>query len=376
MEKRENLVLLGTMSFEKARLLQKILYDAEIPVFMQNIDMVHPSLSAGVKLLIVEGDKERTLTLLKEDSAYYELVSAIEAVPEGDATQPIKILVPIDFSDFSKKAAYLAFHIAEREKGEVVLLNVYFSANLPIGLPDIDTYSTGFNDEYLQIEQRKIIQEEGDKFTESLRIAIQEGALPDVPYSFELGMGIPEDEIVMWAKINKPQMIVMGTRGVSHKQHGIIGSVTANIIDRSPVPVMAIPENSSVFRLEDIDRIGFITNFDQRDLLAFEKLMRLPGFRSKAITFIFLVDKNKPDIGEVEAIRSYFDNKYPSLETNFEMVDTEELLSNTDQYIHENGLDILVLTTHKRSFIAKLFYPSIAHRMVFHSNTPLLTIRL
>jgi len=33
------------------------------------------------------------------------------------------------------------------------------------------------------------------------------------------------------------------------------------------------------------------------------------------------------------------------------------------------------MTAQKRNLMARLFNPSIAHRMVFHSDTPLLVIR-
>jgi nucleotide-binding universal stress UspA family protein len=50
----------------------------------------------------------------------------------------------------------------------------------------------------------------------------------------------------------------------------------------------------------------------------------------------------------------------------------ENILETLDKFIKEENIDIISLTTHKRNMISRLFNPSIARKMVFHSKTPLL----
>ena len=45
-----------------------------------------------------------------------------------------------------------------------------------------------------------------------------------------------------------------------------------------------------------------------------------------------------------------------------------------DEYIKTNKIDIITLTSYKRNIFARLFNPSIARKMIFHSDTPLLVI--
>ena len=49
-------------------------------------------------------------------------------------------------------------------------------------------------------------------------------------------------------------------------------------------------------------------------------------------------------------------------------------LKGLDQYIKDNQIDIITLTSYKRNIFARLFNPSIARKMIFHSDTPLLVI--
>jgi hypothetical protein len=50
----------------------------------------------------------------------------------------------------------------------------------------------------------------------------------------------------------------------------------------------------------------------------------------------------------------------------------KDILESLEKYIKEEKVDIISLTTHKRNMITRLFNPSLAKRMVFHTKTPLL----
>ena len=51
------------------------------------------------------------------------------------------------------------------------------------------------------------------------------------------------------------------------------------------------------------------------------------------------------------------------------------LLSNLYNYVKEKGIDVVCLSNYKRNIFARLFNPSSARRMIFHSNTPILVIK-
>ncbi len=83
-----------------------------------------------------------------------------------------------------------------------------------------------------------------------LRKKVASGEFPDIKYSCILREGIPEEEILRYAKEQRPKVIIMGTRGKSQKDIDLIGSVTAEIIDRSRTAVLAIPENTPFKRIQ------------------------------------------------------------------------------------------------------------------------------
>lgn len=74
-------------------------------------------------------------------------------------------------------------------------------------------------------------------------------------------------------------------------------------------------------------------------------------------------------------IQEYFKKQYPQLTIDYDMLGGESLLNNLDDYVKEKGIDVLCLSNYKRNIFARLFNPSIARRMIFHSNTPILVIK-
>ena len=167
----------------------------------------------------------------------------------------------------------------------------------------------------------------------------------------------------------------MGTRGKNQKDIDLIGSVTAEVIERSRVPVLAIPENTPFKQFSEAKRIAFITNFDQRDLIAFDSLINsLKPFKF-SVSLIHLADV-KDTWSEIKlgGIKEYFQKQYPSLDICYDVVQNDDFLNSLDKYIKNNHIDIISLTSYKRNIFSRLFNPGIARKMIFHSDTPLLVI--
>ena len=136
------------------------------------------------------------------------------------------------------------------------------------------------------------VHKELNKLSDTIKKKVENGEFPNIKYTCILRDGIPEEEILRYAKEYKPQIIIMGTRGRSQKDIDLIGSVTAEVIERSKTFVYAIPEHTPLKTFNDIKKVAFVTNFDQRDLIAFDTL--ITAFKSFyfAISFIHLSTEN------------------------------------------------------------------------------------
>jgi hypothetical protein len=80
-----------------------------------------------------------------------------------------------------------------------------------------------------------------------------------VPSSHLVKIGDPIDEIIDAAQKCKSQLIVMGTHGASGLKRILFGSNTSNVISKSNIPVLAIPQR---YRFKKINSIVYATDLN------------------------------------------------------------------------------------------------------------------
>lgn len=371
----DKLVTLAILTYAKAQILKNVLENEGIETYIHNVNQIQPVVSSGVRLRIKESDLPRALKITESsawlsESVVGEKESEVEKVSN-------KILIPVDFSNYSLKASEFGFNLAKTENAEVIMLHVYFTpiyaASLPYG--DVFNYQSQISDEETARTIIQKVHSDLNDLSDKIKEKISSGEFPDVKFSCILREGIPEEEILRYAKEQRPKIIIMGTRGKNQKDIDLIGSVTAEVIDRSRTAVLAIPENTPFKEFSEVKRIAFITNFDQRDLVAFEAFFNAWKSFHFSVSLIHLTEsKDTWDEIKLAGIKDYFEKQYPGLEIHYDVVMNDNLLKGLDQYINDNQIDIITLTSYKRNIFARLFNPGIARKMIFHSDTPLLVI--
>ncbi len=374
----DKLVTLAILTYAKAQILKNVLENEGIEAYIHNVNLIQPVISSGVRLRIKESDLPHALQII-ESSAWLseDIIKEKKESGSEKKEEKRKILIPVDFSDYSLKACQFGFSFAKEIDSEVVLLHAYFS---PIYIPTIPYGTDNFD---FQIEREESIKsmietvhKELNKLSDTIKKKVESGEFPNVKYTCILRDGVPEEEILRYAKEHNPQIIIMGTRGRSQKDIDLIGSVTAEVIERSRTFVYAIPEQTTLKTFCDIKKVAFVTNFDQRDLIAFDSL--IDAFKSFhfAISFVHLSTENDTwNEIKLAGIKDYFQKQYPQLELHYNMVKEDNILSNLDKYVKEENIDVLCITNYRRNIFARLFNPSIARKMIFHANTPILVIK-
>lgn len=371
----DKLVTLAILTYAKAQILKNVLENEGIETYIHNVNQIQPVVSSGVRLRIKESDLPRALKIT-ESSAWLSESVVGEKETKAEVISN-KILIPVDFSAYSLKACEFGFNLAKSENAEVIMLHVYFTPMYASSLPygDVFNYQSQISDEESMKTIIQKVHSDLNALSEKIKEKVASGEFPDVKYSCILREGIPEEEIMRYAKEHRPKVIIMGTRGKNQKDIDLIGSVTAEVIDRSRTAVLAIPENTPFKQFSEVKRIAFITNFDQRDLIAFEAFFNAWKSFHFSVSLIHLTE-SKDTWNEIKlaGIKDYFQKQYPGLEIQYDVVMSDNLLKGLDQYIKDNQIDIITLTSYKRNIFARLFNPSIARKMIFHSDTPLLVI--
>lgn len=365
----DNLVTVAIHTYERAIILKNILESNGIECALHNVNLIQPVVSAGVRVRIRETDLTAALAIIETIS-----FTEVEGVGENKEVPRI-VLVPVDFSGYSLKASKFACNAAKSLNASVVLLHTYFSPFYAGGLPvgDAIYFDDQGNDTYKSLIKKN--EESMNELIQTLKKDISGGLLPDVAITAKYREGVPEEQILLYSKKHKPILLLMGTQGQGSHKLDLLGSVTAEVIDRSNVPVFALPENIPFNCFEDIRSIGFVTQFEHRDMVAFETMMKLLKPFKYKVYFIHIKDGvDTWDEVQMEGLKSYFKRQYPDMESAYVLLSGKNVVENINEFINEREIDVLTIASNKRNLVARLFNPSIAKRMVFHSDTPLLVI--
>lgn len=375
----EKLVTLAILTYSKAQILKNVLENEGIDAYIHNVNLIQPVISSGVRIRIKESDLPRALSII-ESSAWLaeDVVKEHSQEIEKPRKTPV-ILIPVDFSPNSLKACRFGLNFAAQIKVEAVLMHVYFS---PVYMPSLQYATEGYGMPYeAELGIKSMLDNVHQRLkdlTDNIDKLMADGELPKVKYSCLLREGIPEEEILSYAREESPLMIVMGTRGENMTEYGLMGSVTAEVIERSPVFVYSIPEEAKLTNFKEIHKVAFITNFDQRDLISFDSLITTFKDYNFEIYFIHLNSNEERKMWneiKLSGIKEYFHKQYPNLSINYSIVTEDSFFNNLDEYVKTENIDVLCVSNYKRNVFARLFNPSIAKKMIFHSRTPILIIK-
>jgi len=139
-----------------------------------------------------------------------------------------RILVPIDFSEHSKKALQYAITFAEQFKASVDLLYVVEPAVYPA---DFSFGQVGFPSVEDELRQRG---------TEELQELIRKEIGTRVQAQCAVRMGKAFNEIDQYAKAESVDLIIIATHGHSGVEHALFGSTAEKVVRYAPCPVLVV----------------------------------------------------------------------------------------------------------------------------------------
>ncbi len=360
------LITLAIHTYDRAVILKSQLEQAGIVSVLHNVNLSEPVVSAGVRVRIREKDLPKALSVVE---------SAHSAQSGTSPQKGMRVLIPVDFSDYSINSCMVGFEYAHRYHGSVVLLHAYMNAERKFSLPfGSDRYErSGDDDGTLRAKALLAMKD----FRAKLEKMIIDGKLANVVFETAVREGVPEQCVLNLAEELNVQLIVMGTAGASQRERAALGSVTAEVLDACKFPIMAIPKDVEAKRLAQVKNVVFFSNLIQDDLLSFDLFSHLLEVGEMKVTIVPVVERRNNPKYTSEAKRqvmNYCQEHYP--QCKFEMLEIP-LNGDLDEFrafAEENKIDLILIPNKKTNIFARLFNPSIAHRVLFSCDTPLLAV--
>ena len=143
-----------------------------------------------------------------------------------------KIMIAVDFSDYTEPSVRYGISLAKDLKAALLLVNVVNSRELMAV------------EKYLALQEPNLYQKYiDDTFASrhnSLQSLLDVAAAQGVDGEKQVKTGVPYQELLDTIEKEKPDMLIIGTKGRSNLTDTIIGSCAQKMYRRCPIPLISL----------------------------------------------------------------------------------------------------------------------------------------
>jgi nucleotide-binding universal stress UspA family protein len=137
------------------------------------------------------------------------------------------LLCAVDFSEHSRLALQYAAALASRR--DTALTVLYANDPLLVAAASV------------ALHDKTVARRSAKELTQFIHETLHAASLRGVRARSRVCVGTADDEIVKNAVAGRTDLIVMGTHGLTGTDRWLLGSTTLSVLQRTPVPVLAIP---------------------------------------------------------------------------------------------------------------------------------------
>lgn len=275
-----------------------------------------------------------------------------------------KILVPVDFSDYSEYALKAAASFAKQHQADIVVLHM-------MGMAD----AVLTKDESQEMLKALFYMKRAEKrFTDFLdRDYLQGINVETTVQSYK-----DFNKIDMVARDFNVDLIVMGSHGSSGLEEVFVGSNTEKVVRTSSIPVLVVKQPLDEM---SIQKVVFACDFNMEFVAPFKKAW---NFFKKFNCQFQIVYVNLPErfLSTAEMEEKAFKFLMHSEIDNIELFDN---IVYYNDYTLEDGLysfsnkfeaDVIALPTHGRRGLSHFFSEKIGKNVVNHATVPIMTFKI
>jgi nucleotide-binding universal stress UspA family protein len=275
-----------------------------------------------------------------------------------------KIIVPVDFSEYSEFALKAAALLSKKVPVEIYALHM-------LDLQEVNMSQTSSYSQEKGIYFLKLAEQKFKKFLQ--KDFLKEAKVVPVIKHYKVF-----SEVNAIAKEINADLIIMGSHGASGLKEFFTGSNTEKVIRYSEVPVLILKNE-----LKDIDfsEIVFATDFSKETIPAYNRMLASLEFLGAKMHLLFvnLPNEKFKTTPEMDTLANNFlmsaeGNVDRLINVNFVCAKTVEdgILS----FSNLVGADLIALVTHGRKGLAHVFSGSISEDISNHSALPIMTFKI
>lgn len=361
----DKLITIAINTFARANLIKSLLESEGINCYLKNANLIQSAISSGVKVRIHERDVEKATKVLMR--------LQMEEEQKKEVNTSKKILLPIDDFNVKPEELNLCLEIAEKLEAEVNLLYVFFPQYLE-SVPITDAYTAQINLNLINKEKEEEVKQQIDTFKTDVEVFMNGAGIHNVNISTTIVQGEWADTILDAADEMKVDLITLFLRTTSSFSLGLTESINKEIIEYANAPVLVVPRQSDVTSLKNLTKLVYVTDFDETDFANIKRLIVLLGGIPCEIHCLHVGDNEIQSYtkARMDGLKEYFNSLYEKIHVNCVNINHQDKVQVINEYIEKEQINALSMTTHKHDLITRIFYPSAAQKLLYHTHIPML----
>ena len=266
------------------------------------------------------------------------------------------VIVPVDFSDFSKQAFYQGVKMAAKLKADVKIVTVF----APVVEP-----AEGML--YMDPDLQRGAQDRFSDFVDELQAGMTKTDQTRVKINSEFRIGMVTQQIQSLIRETPGSMVVMSTTGAGNRTKEFLGSVSLWMVKNAECPVLLIPPAKDHLQFEKIvfacDHFGLYDD-------ALAAIRFYSGSPEAQIDIIHVFEKGSEYMDKgIEVLHESKDEHVKEV-----ILFDPEFLDSVQAYVRSNEIDLIVMERKDRGFWKELFHISRTRKMAVYSEVPLLVL--
>lgn len=273
------------------------------------------------------------------------------------------IVVPTDFSTHAANALHYAAFLAGTLNAKIILFHAF---HVPVAYTEVPATFIAQTDVKAEIGVELKKKAEG----------VQKAIGKSLPIECICREGLLINTIKEFMAEEKVDLLVMGTQGASGLEEILIGSHSAYMVEKINCPVLVIPASVTFFRLQ---KIMYATDFQFNDFMHINQVGEIARLYDAEI-LITHVSTNPKKAAEEEQLMDWF---MEIAQTNisyrkiaFRTFTGGNVLDKLNEAVKALGIDMLCMSTVRRTFFEKIYHGSLTKKMAYHTGIPLLAFHI
>ncbi|NJB72178.1 nucleotide-binding universal stress UspA family protein [Saonia flava] len=271
-----------------------------------------------------------------------------------------RILIPVDFSDYSEYALEIACSIAREMNGQIVLLHMMGLSESVYDKNEAQEYKEAMY--YMGLSKKRFKSFLDKPYTKGIKIT-------EIVQNYKVF-----SELDNVSREQNIDLIIMGSQGAKGLDEVFVGSNAEKVVRTSEVPVLVVKSPNPNFKIK---RIVFASDFKVEGLEALKKTINFSKLFSAELLLLYVNTPGNKFLRtlEIEEKISEFQDK---LGTNLKVIvyDDYNVELGILNYCTHNKVDLIALPTHGRKGLPHFLMGSIGEDLANHSTLPVLTIKM